>query len=188
MWGAPTLARLIAHPDRLTETGNMIALVLAWNAPFYPLYVWMMAGSPAFPSALLTACALPVFAAVPALSRRSGLAARVALCLAGTANVVFCTWVLGYDSGIALFLLPCLMLATLLFHPAEWRASVPLVGLAILAGLLARTHLPAAPHLYSGTQYRQLLAMNGLSVAILTAFLGYAFARAIPDRARGLLS
>jgi hypothetical protein len=182
MWGGATLARLIAHPDRLTETGNMVALVLAWNAPFYPLYVWMIAGSPAFPSVLLTACALPVFIAIPALSRRASLAGRIALCLAGTANVVFCTWVLGYDSGVALFLLPCLMLATLLFRPAEWRASLPLVCLVMLAGLLLRAHLPAPPHVYSGAQYGRLLAMNVLSVAVLTVFLGYAFARALSDR------
>jgi hypothetical protein len=171
------LAQLTAHPDKLTETGNFIALVLAWNAPFYPFYVWLMTGAASLPSSLLTAFSLPVMAAVPAVSRHSGLAGRAMLCLAGTGNTVWCNWVLGGPAGVALFLLPCTMLAALLFRTKEWPIYVPLVGLPLLCGWLMPGRLPPPPHIYSAAQYSHLLNMNAASVGVLIAFLGYIFAR-----------
>jgi hypothetical protein len=180
------LAQLTAHPDKLTETGNFIALVLAWNAPFYPFYVWLLAGGASLPSSLLTALSLPVMAAVPAVSRRSGLAARVLLCLAGTGNTVWCGWVLGEPAGVALFLLPCIMLASLLFRAGEWPAYAPLVALPMLCGWFLPGRLPAPPHVYTATQYGHLLNMNAASVAVLIAFIGYAFARQRDAAATGV--
>jgi hypothetical protein len=171
------LARLTAHPDPLTETGNFIALVLAWNAPLYPLYVWLLTGAAALPSSLMTAFSLPVMAAVPAVSRRSGLAGRAMLCLAGTGNTVWCSWVLGEPAGVALFLLPCVMLAALLFRATEWPAYAPLVAFPLLCGWFMPGRLPPPPHLYSAAQYGHLLNMNAASVGVLIAFLGYIFAR-----------
>jgi hypothetical protein len=173
------VARAIAHPDPLVAASSFIALVLAWNAPLYPVYVWFIAGPSALPSALLTACSLPVFAAVPLLARRSTLAARVLLCLAGTANSVFCCWVIGAGAGVALFLLPCIQLATLAFRPAEWRAAYPLALLPILFGWALLGHLPAPPHQYTADQYQHLLRLNAGSVAVLIAFLGFTYGRAI---------
>lgn len=178
------LARLTAHADTLAGTGNFVAVVLAWNAPFYPFYVWLLAGSGALPSALLTALSLPVMAAVPAVSRRSGLAGRAMLCLAGTANSVWCAWVLGEPAGVALFLLPCIMLAALLFRAAEWPAYAPLVALPMLCGWFMPGRLPPPPHVYTAAQYSHLVNMNAASVAVLIAFLGYLFARERDARAR----
>ena len=171
------LARLTAHPDKLTETGNFVAVVLAWNAPFYPFYIWLLAGGASLPSSLLTAFSLPVMAAVPAVSRRSGVAGRAMLCLAGTANSVWCAWVLGEPAGVALFLLPCIMLAALLFRAEEWQVYAPLVALPMLAGWFMPGRLPPPPHTYTAAQYGHLLNMNAASVAVLIAFLGYIFAR-----------
>jgi hypothetical protein len=171
------LARLTAHPDKLTETGNFIALVLAWNAPFYPFYIWLIAGAAALPASLLTALSLPVMAVVPAVSRRSGLAGRALLCLAGTGNSVWCSWVLGEPAGVALFLLPCIMLAALLFRASEWPVYAPLAALPLACGWFMPGHMPPPPHVYTAEQYSHLLNMNAASVGILIAFLGYLFAR-----------
>ncbi len=173
------LARATYHPDRLVEASNFIALVLAWNAPLYPIYVWFIAGNAALPSALLTASSLPVFACVPFLARRSPRAARVLLCIAGTANSLFCCWVIGAAAGVALFLLPCIQLATLAFRPAEWRVSFPLAALPILSGWFLLPHLPAPPHQYSVDQYQHLFRLNAGSVAVLIAFLGFTYGKAI---------
>jgi hypothetical protein len=177
------LAQITANPDSLTRTGNFLALVLAWNAPFYPLYVWFLAGNASMPSALLTACSLPVMAAVPAMSRRSGLGGRAMLCLAGTANTVWCTWVLGEPAGVALFLLPCIMLAVLLFRASEWPVYAPLVALPIACGWFLPGHFAPPPHVYTPAQYGHLLNMNAASVAVLIAFIGYQFAREREERA-----
>jgi len=67
--------------------------------------------------------ASPLFFAVPALSRGSPRAARVALPLIGIANTVWCTALFGPASGIALFLLPCIVLAILVPHADERRLA-----------------------------------------------------------------
>lgn len=100
------LADYVAHPDPLAATGNLVALVLAGNAPFYPLYVAFVAGTGGMPWLLLTLLSFPFFLAVPALARIQSRLGRVALALMTTGNTVFCTWVLGEPSGIELFLLP----------------------------------------------------------------------------------
>ena len=38
-------SRIVGHNDPLVGAANLIALVIAWNAPLYPLYVWWVAGA-----------------------------------------------------------------------------------------------------------------------------------------------
>ena len=38
-------AAYLAHPDARVATGNLVALVLGWNTPFYPLWLRWAAGS-----------------------------------------------------------------------------------------------------------------------------------------------
>ena len=148
----PWLGRAIGHPDGLAATANLVAVVIAWNTPFYPLYVWWAAGPSGMPWALLSLCSLPFFLAVPVIARRSSLAARVALPLVGTANTVFCTWLLGEAAGEQLFLLPCAALGAMLFRPAERAPMLILSVLPLVAFLALQGRYPAPPHLSAGAQ------------------------------------
>ncbi len=175
------VGRYIAHPESLTATANLVAVIIAWNTPFYPLYVWWAAGASGMPWALLSLCSLPFFAAVPAISRRSSLAGRIALPVIGTVNTLFCTWLLGEPAGEQLFLLPCATLGAMLFRPAE---RVPMLGLAVLpliAFAALQGRYPAPPYKYEPVQYHALLSMNALSVGCLTIFLALLFARRGPS-------
>lgn len=174
--------RFVAHDDPLTATLNTVALVLAGNTPFYPLYLWAVLGHVASASILLTLCSLPFWLAVPLIARRSGFAARLALCVVGTLNTVWCSYVLGFDSGVALFLIPCVMLATLGFHHEERHTMFAAAALPFLAYGLIRL-LPLAPAtLYPVADYAHLVTLNAFSVACLTGFLGLAFTGARPTR------
>ena len=50
-----------ANDEPLAAAGNKVALVLAGNAPFYPLYVIALAGSDGMPWLLMTLLAFPIF-------------------------------------------------------------------------------------------------------------------------------
>ncbi len=160
-----------------TGVAKLVALVVAWNTPFYPLYVWWVAGSGGMPWALLTVCSFPFFAGIYLIARWSSLAARIALPLVGVCNTIFCTWLLGEPAGEQLFLLPCATLGAMLFHPRERVAMLGLAALPLVAFVALQGRYPAPPHLYTAEQYRALLSMNAISVGCLTIFLGVVFAR-----------
>jgi hypothetical protein len=175
------VGRYIAHPDSLTATANLVAVVIAWNTPFYPLYVWWAAGASGMPWTLLSLCSLPFFAAIPAIARRSSRAGRIALPVIGTVNTLFCTWLLGEPAGEQLFLLPCATLGAMLFRPGERLPMFALAILPLVAFVALEGHYPAPPHRYDAAQYQALLSMNALSVGCLTVFLGLLFARRDPS-------
>jgi hypothetical protein len=166
--------------DSLVAAANTVALVVAWNTPFYPLYVWWAAGSGGMPYALATLCSLPFFAAVPEVTRRSPRAGRAMLPVVGVVNSVFCTWLLGADSGTELFNLPCIVLGGLLFRPSERVWQLAIVGLPIAALLLFHGHYGTPPHVYTAEQYHGLFAMNLFSVATLFGFMALLFGPASP--------
>ncbi|HEY0327625.1 MAG TPA: hypothetical protein VGC77_00875 [Rhodopseudomonas sp.] len=171
------LADYAANDDPLAAAGNVIALVLAGNQPFYPLYVVLVAGGGGLPWVLLTMISLPFFFSVPALARRHPRLGRVALALITTINTVFCSWMLGEPSGTELFLLPCAALAALLFWPSERLVMLPLASLPVLAFWLLHGRYGAPPHLYSKEAYRALLTMNAVSAGTVSIFLGIVFSR-----------
>lgn len=90
-----------------------------YPSPFWPLYVWWSAGRQAFPTALLTIAMVPMFLAIPLLSRKSGLLGRITMPVTGVANTVWTVRILGVASGTELFLMPCAVLAALLFRRTE---------------------------------------------------------------------
>ncbi|WP_022722189.1 hypothetical protein [Rhodopseudomonas sp. B29] len=169
------LAAYAANPDPFAATGNLVALVLAGNGPFYPMYVAYVAGLGGMPWLLLTLLSGPLFAAVPALARRSSRLGRIVLCLIATGNTVFCTWLLGVPSGVELFLLPCAMLASVLFRPSERWLMLPLAGLPVAAFVFLHGRYAAPPHLYQPEQYAGLLSMNAFSAAMISIFIGMVF-------------
>ena len=180
---AAAARRYAASDDPRVAAANLVAMVLAWNTPFYPLYLLGAAGSSMRGGVWLTLCAFPVFLAVPAVARRSGFWGRVLPVAAGTANTLFCTWLLGEASGTALFLLPCIALAALVFRRTERAALLTLLALPGLAGLALYGRYPASPFACAGTACAAIVWMNAVSVGSLTAFLGYLATGLVDDRA-----
>ena len=162
---------LVAADDPRSRSANVIALVLAWNTPFYPLYVLAVAGTGGFPWVLLNLAVLPAFAAVPAVSRIHPLAGRALLVIAGTLNTMLCIWLYGEAAGEQLFLLPCVTLAITLF-PGRRALMASMLALPVLAYFLLG-HYGTPPFVYSAAQYRRLIGLNGVSVGTLTAFLAW---------------
>jgi hypothetical protein len=180
------LGAYAAHQEPLAAAGNKVALVLAGNTPFYPLYVVWLAGSDGMPWLLLTQLVFPFFLAVPAIARRNPLLGRLTLSLAGTANTVFGTWLLGEKAGVELFLVPCITLASLLFGAGERGLMLLLAALPLGAYYFLHGHYGAPPHLYPEESYAVLLSMNAISVGTLSIFLGIVFSGLYVSSARTL--
>jgi MASE7 protein len=161
-----------ASDDARVATGNLIALVLAWNTPFYPLYLRAAGGAAMLPGAWLTLSVFPVFLAVPAITARYPFGGRVLLASAAVTNTFFCTWLLGEASGTQLFILPCITLAALLFRWSDRVALTGFLALPILVGILTDGRYPVSPFICTGDRCRAILWMNALSVVVLTAFFG----------------
>ena len=109
----PWLARITAwfdNPDPRLAAAGTAALLIAGNQPFYPVYVWLIAGAKAWP-ALLTLLSTPFFVAVPALCRRHADAGRWLLMAAALGNTALSAVALGPASRVELFYLPCMVLA-----------------------------------------------------------------------------
>ncbi|ABD06277.1 conserved hypothetical protein [Rhodopseudomonas palustris HaA2] len=177
------LADYAANPDPLAATGNLVALVLAGNTPFYPIYVAVVAGTGGMPWLLLTLLSFPLFALVPALARTHSLLGRIALSLTATGNTVFCTWLLGVPSGIELFLLPCATLSSLLFRRSERLLMLPLAGLPVAAYFFLHDRYGAPPHAYQPDAYAALFSMNAISAAMISIFIGIVFSGLFTDPA-----
>ncbi len=171
------LGAYLAHPDERVATGNLVALVLGWNTPFYPLWLRWAAGPEAFPLGWLTLIVLPLFLAVPPLARRHPTLGRLLLALVGFGNVVFCTWLLGEASGTELFFLPCLLLPGLLFSRADWPFLLPLLGAPLGAYYLLHGHYQAPPQAWSPAASAGMFALNAGSVGCLMAFFALLVAR-----------
>ncbi len=176
------LSAFLAHPDARVARGNLIAMVLAWNTPFYPLYLRWMAGAEAWPLGWATLSVLPFFLAVPLLARRWPVLARVALVLVGFGNVLFCTWLLGEASGTELFLLPCVLLPGLVFGRGDEFVFGPLLALPLLAYYGLHGRYPAPPLAWSEAASSGMFALNAGSVGCLVAFFALLVARSAPDQ------
>jgi hypothetical protein len=176
------LADFATNNDSLAAAGNVVALVLAGNAPFYPIYVAVVAGTGGMPWLLLTMLSFPVFFSVPALARIHPTLGRVALALTATGNTVFCTWLIGEPSGIELFLLPSATLAGLLFRRSERWLLLPLAGLPVAAYFFLHGNYGPPPHVYQADQYAGLFAMNAISAGMISIFLGIVFSALFAER------
>jgi len=175
---AQAVARLGAYASNdepLAAAGNKIALVLAGNTPFYPIYVVGLAGSEGMPALLMTLFSFPFFLMIPAIPRPYPLLGRAVLCLVGSINTVFCTWLLGERSGTELFLIPCITLAGLLFGTGERLWMLLLAALPLGAYILLHGNYGTPPHLYTDSAYAALLSMNAISVGTLSVFFGIVF-------------
>jgi hypothetical protein len=157
-----------SHPDPATAMACFVALVLGANGPFYPLYVIAVVGWARGHAAFLTMGAMPLFLAVPALARSRPEAARVALWLVGTVNTVWCMKLFGPESGVGLFLLPCIALAALLQGRLLTLAAV---GLPILPLLMPATTFGPPILALTAAENARLTTLNGFSAACLMGLL-----------------
>jgi len=165
----------IASDDPYVAAANFVALVLAWNQPFYPVYLWFILGADAWIGVPDMLSGLAFFA-VPALTRRWSLLGRAALVLFGIGNTIVCIELLGQESGVALFLAPCAMLAAILFRWRERFAMVALAGLPMVVWWGTRSGLGGPPVRFAPDRYASLFSMNAISVGCLMVFLGWVLA------------
>src|SRR5215217_933957 len=99
MRGAVAAVRTyISHPDPRVAAANVIALLVASNQPFYPLYLFWLVSEDITP-AWFTFLSTPFFLAVPEVARRSSVAGRALLPLAGIGNSVLSAWLFGVPSA-----------------------------------------------------------------------------------------
>lgn len=182
LWNA--IVAYARHDDPRSAAANMVALVVAWNQPFYPLYIWWSVSPTIWPS-FLTFLSTPFFAAVPWLSRRNALAGRLLLCAAGIGNSVLSAKTMGAAGGVEVFLIPCALLGALLFGGRGERLyGWVVMGIAGAAYLFLHDRYGAPAHLYTDAEYAAFVRLNALSAGTLTAFIGLMFARP-PERSRG---
>ena len=166
----------VGDQDRLVETSNSIAMMVAASQPFYPLYVWWIVGADAWP-ALFTLLSTPLFLAVPALARANGMAGRALLPLAGIANTTLAAALLSPQAGAQLFLGPCLLIATMQFRRAERWAGFAIVALATAAYL-------AVPDIagtvsFAASEAARLVTLHAVGAGTLTVLAGLWFSDAI---------
>jgi hypothetical protein len=168
-------AAYAVHPDPAAFAVNKIALILAWNGPFYPFYVLLLAGRDALPWCMLTMAATPFFYAVPWISRRLSWAGRLALPLIGAVNTLWCIKLFGMDSGVGLFLYPCLILPALLFRRRERWLMLPLLGLIFLFEFIPPTFYGTPIMALTAQDAARLSGLNGASVAALLCLVAIQF-------------
>jgi len=164
----------MAHPDPLVALANVVALLVASNQPFYPLYLYFLVSERIEPS-FYTFLSTPFFLAVPALARINTLAGRALLPLAGIGNTILCAWLFGVQSAVEIFLIPCAVLALLLFRPRERLVGLAVAGFAFLAFLFLHGRYGAPVVAYDPVQYQALVRLNAMSAAALTCFVALAF-------------
>ena len=171
-----------ANADPRVAAANAVALVIVSNQPFYPVYLFFIVGSSAWVS-LVSLLSTPLFFAVPALGRRSGVAGRALMILAGTGNTILCTKVLGEASSVDLFLLPCILLGPLLFRSSERLLMATFTALPMAALFLLRGRYGAHLLTFSPEEYRSMTTLHLFSVASLFAFIGYTVTNLMPRQA-----
>jgi hypothetical protein len=171
------------HPDPRVAAANVIALVVASNQPFYPLYLfWLVSDD--ITAAWFTFLSTPFFLAVPAVSRWNDTAGRALLPLAGIGNTVLSAWLFGTASAVEIFLIPCMVISLLLFRPRERLVALAITALAFGVFLLLHdVYGPPLAH-YDATEYAALSRLNLISASTLTAFVALMFSGVLAEAER----
>jgi hypothetical protein len=138
------LSAYVASPDPRVAATNWVAILVALNQPFYPLWIRGFVGDDGWVSTLIF-LSTPFFAVIPAVSRRASLAGQAMLPLVGTANTMLSAKAFGSASGVELFLFPCAMAAAMAFRARERGALLTVLG--IVAGAFLILHDRMGPPL-----------------------------------------
>jgi hypothetical protein len=170
------------NPDPMAKVAGTIALIVASNQPFYPLYLYTIVGKLAWP-AWFTLLTTPLFLAIPAVARRHPLVGRAMLPIVGVVNTVLSVKLIGVNTAVELFLLPCVLLAAIIFRPNERMTMIPVLLVPFAAYLLVDGALGAPLQVFDAESYSSIVALHAISVASLTAAIGFLVA-AIPSEPR----
>lgn len=165
------VAAYAAHDDPMVAACNLIALVVASNQPFYPLYVYWAVSDHVWPT-FFTFLSTPFFLAVPAIARRYSKTGRALLPIAGMANTILSAQVFGTASGVEIFLIPCALIAATFFRAEERLVAFVLIGAALLVYLGLDGRYGAPMHTYSTSEYQAFFRLNAMSAGTLTVFVG----------------
>lgn len=179
LWGP--VSRYFHHPDPLVRTANMIALVVVFNQPFYPLYLYWSV-SPNFEAAYWTFLSTPFFLAVPMVSRMDAMAGRALLPVAGIGNTMLSAKAFGDASGVELFLLPIVLIAFVVFRPKERLHSFALAGLSLAVYMVMHGGYGEPFHRFTAEEYTSFVRLNATSVGMLTALVGILASNLIAER------
>jgi hypothetical protein len=167
----------IASDDPLMAASNAVALIVAFNQPFYPLYIRWLVGDD-HGASLATFLSTPLFLAVPAVGRWSSFAGRAMLPVVGILNTLASAQFLGAASGAELFLCPCAMIAGMSLRQSERPAMLAIVALALAGFVLLHARATSADGLFSSAQYAHFVSLNAWSVAGLIAFAAMRYSSA----------
>ena len=167
--------------DPMAKVANTVAMIVASNQPFYPLYVYAIVGKLAWP-AWFTLLTTPLFLAVPAVAKRHPLAGRAMLPIVGVLNTVLCVKLIGLNTAVELFLLPCVLLAAILFRSNERLTMIPVLLVPFAAYLFVDGGLGGPLQIFDTESYRSIVALHAMSVASLTALIGFLFAAMLSER------
>ena len=159
------------HDDPMVAACNLIALVVASNQPFYPLYVFWMVSDHVWPT-YFTFLSTPFFLAVPALARRWPVAGRALLPIVGLGNTVLSAKMFGPASGVEIFLIPCALISATFFRSSERQIAFALIALAGVIYFGLNGFYGAPVHLYTAPEYLSFSRLNAMSAATLTIFTG----------------
>ncbi|WP_245442128.1 hypothetical protein [Mesorhizobium hawassense] len=173
------VADYAAHDDPLSNAANWVAVVVAWNQPFYPLYLWAVVGGDKVWPSFLTFLSTPFFLVVPAVARRHSLAARAMLSVVGIANGILSTKAFGVESGVEIFLIPCALLCAALFRPAERALGLVLVTLSAVAYLIPARFYGQPLVDYTAADNSGMAGLNAMSAAFLVVFIGLLLSGAV---------
>ena len=173
-WGAFLAYR--ANPDPPAASANTLALVLAYNGPAFPLYLYLLAGN-AYRLSLLELWSVPAFALVPYVARRHSLVGRLMLAALSTLNTVIFVLLYGARAELQMFLLPCILLG--LLFPRERLLAWAVAGVPLLAFVLLRHHLHGVGR-FTDAQYAAMAGLNEVSAATLVWFMAVIILPATP--------
>jgi hypothetical protein len=165
--------RIAKNKDPLVENANWVALMIGTHLPLWPLYVLWAAGRQAWPTSLWTITFTPFFLLVVPISRKNGLLGRIVLVVVAIVNTIFTRGVLGPDTGTELFLVPCAMLAAILFRRSERWLMIFFSMVPILVWYLLRGFTLVGPHLYDNEGAHGLFVLNLISVSVLITAFGW---------------
>ncbi len=169
MWDR--IAAYAAHDDPMVAACNLIALVVASNQPFYPLYVYWTISDHVW-ATVFTFLSTPLFMAVPAVARRYSKTGRALLPIAGMANTILSARVFGPASGVEIFLIPCVLIAATFFRASERPIAFVLIGAAFLIYLGLNGTYGTPLHIYTTSEYHAFSRLNAMSAGTLCVFVG----------------
>jgi hypothetical protein len=169
--------RYIHHPDPRVAAANGVALLVALDQPFYPLYIWGIVGFDGWASSL-TFLSTPLFALVPWVSRRAPRLARAMLPVVGVANTMLTAKAFGPACGVELFLFPCAMAGAMAFRKSERPALLATLGFVFASYFVLHGRLGEPLHVFDADALARFLKLNIYSVAGLTGLIALRFSGA----------